>query len=217
MTGKKLYLIAGTYTHSQLPNIGTLDLEAYLLAVLAKNTCCTKTLFSDSATITTLTTTDLTTTTVAATTGTFATSVDTASVIATSITEKTAGAGIIIGKQIIRKHTTVAHNATLNPVPASSLLKGYITSTSAAAVTLTLDTATNLATGLGAVQGTVVDFYIDNSAGASTVTLAVNTGITAATPVITGGGTLTVSVANAVGIFRLVFTSATAAKLYRIG
>lgn len=57
MTGKKLYLISGSYTYSNLPNIGTLDLEAYLLAFMAKNTCCTKELFADSATITDLTVT----------------------------------------------------------------------------------------------------------------------------------------------------------------
>ena len=62
----------------------------------------------------------------------------------------------------------------------------------------------------------VFDFFVDNSAGANTVTVAVNTGITVNTPAITGGATLTVSTANAVGQFRLVFTSATAAKLLRI-
>ena len=102
-------------------------------------------------------------------------------------------------------------------ITAAELAVGYITSLSPATVTATLPTATLLATELGASAGTSFEFIVDNSGGANTVTIAVNTGITAATPVITGGSTLTVSVANAIGIFRLVFTSATAAKLFRIG
>lgn len=99
---------------------------------------------------------------------------------------------------------------------AAQILNGYITSTSAAAVTMTLPTATDLASDLGAVQGSVYEFTIDNSAGANTVTLAVNTGITVGTVALTGGGTLTVSTANVVGAFRLTFTSATTAILRRI-
>ncbi len=94
---------------------------------------------------------------------------------------------------------------------------GYITSTSAAAVGITLPTATALGLALGASAGTRFIFTVDNTAGANTVTVVVNTGITAATPVITGGATLTVSVANAIGVFMVVFSSATVAKLYRIG
>jgi hypothetical protein len=104
--------------------------------------------------------------------------------------------------------------ATIN---GNFLSTGYITSTSAAPTNITLPTATDLAGAIGATAGTVFDFIVDNSAGASTVTLVLNTGITVITPVITGGATLTISTANAVGLFRLVFTSATAAKLFRIG
>lgn len=99
---------------------------------------------------------------------------------------------------------------------ADQILNGYITSTSGAAVTMTLPTATDLAADLGAVQGSIFEFTIDNSAGANTVTLAVNTGITVGTQAITGGNTLTVSVANAIGTFRLIFTSTTTAILRRI-
>jgi hypothetical protein len=98
----------------------------------------------------------------------------------------------------------------------NQLRSGYITSTSAAAVSLTLPDATSFATAIGAVAGTIFDFYVDNSAGANTVTVIVGSGITVNTPAITGGATLTVSTANAVGWFRLVFTSATAAKILRI-
>lgn len=47
---KKIYLIAGTWTESPLKNIGTFDLEKYLLNFLAKSTCCTKTLATDTIT-----------------------------------------------------------------------------------------------------------------------------------------------------------------------
>ncbi len=117
---------------------------------------------------------------------------------------------------IVESHT--AHAAPITAtLEAAELATGYITSTSAAAVSLTLPTATLLAAEIGAVAGTSFEFIVDNTAGANTVTILVGAGITAATPVITGGATLTVSVANAIGIFRIVFSSATVAKLYRIG
>lgn len=117
---------------------------------------------------------------------------------------------------IVENHTAHAANVTAT-LEASELATGYITSTSAAAVSLTLPTATLLAAELGAVAGSSFEFIVDNTAGANTVTIIVGAGITAATPVITGGATLTVSVANAIGIFRIVFSSATVAKLFRIG
>ena len=43
---KQTYLNSGTYTYKPLK--GKLDLEAYILSVLAKDTCCTKTLLVDS-------------------------------------------------------------------------------------------------------------------------------------------------------------------------
>lgn len=52
---KQTYLNSGTYTYKPLK--GKLDLEAYILSVLEKDTCCTKTIIADSATITTLTAT----------------------------------------------------------------------------------------------------------------------------------------------------------------
>lgn len=115
----------------------------------------------------------------------------------------------------IKQYSATAVNVTGN-ISAAALAGGLITSTSAAPVTATLPTATALAAELDAVQGTVFDFVVDNSAGADTVTIAVNTGITVGTQVITGGNTLTVSTANAVGYFRLIFTSATTAILRRI-
>lgn len=133
-----------------------------------------------------------------------------------AISEQTTDAGITIGQSLIEKHTTFAVNTSAT-VSAANFVKGYFTSTSAAAVTLTLDTGANIGTALGAAAGTSFDFYVDNTSGANTVTVAVAAGITAATPVITGGATLTISTANAIGVFRLVFSSASVAKLFRIG
>lgn len=110
--------------------------------------------------------------------------------------------------------TKTALNAT-GTLTAATLLSKVITSTSAAAVTGTLDTATNLGAALGAGQGTEFDFVVDNTAGANTFTVAVGTGITAITPVITGGATLTVAAGTA-GKFKLYFKSATAAILIRV-
>lgn len=108
-----------------------------------------------------------------------------------------------------------AINATATAT-AAQVAGGVITSTSAAATTITLPTATLLAAAVGGKRGVTVDFTVDNSAGANTVTVAVGTGITVATAVLTGADTLTVA-AGKVGIFRIYFTSATAAQLYRIG
>ncbi len=124
----------------------------------------------------------------------------------------------IITKQttaLITKRTAVAVNTTAT-VSAAEVAFGLFTSTSAAAVGLTLPSATAIAAQIGAVQGTTFDFLVDNSAGANTVTVIVGSGIAVATPAITGGATLTVSTANVVGQFRLLFTSGTAAVLSRI-
>lgn len=147
-------------------------------------------------------------------------SIATASGAISGSTLAVSGATVLTGSLatgvVTEKHTAAAINITATATPAQ-IATGYITSTSAAAVGITLPTATDLGTALGAAAGTSFEFIVDNTAGANTVTVIVGAGITAATPVITGGGTLTVSVANAIGIFRVVFSSATVAKLYRIG
>lgn len=133
-----------------------------------------------------------------------------------NITELTTGAGITLAKNIIKQNTLTALNTT-GTITAAIINKGGITSTSAAGVTATLDTAANIATQISAVNGTTIEFIVDNTAGANTVTVAVAAGITVCSGVLTGSDTLTVSVANAIGIFKLVFSSATTAKLYRVG
>lgn len=108
-------------------------------------------------------------------------------------------------------------------VVTSGVLAGLITSTSASGVTVTMDSVANLLTAAAAVgvtlgAGSNIQFMIDNSGGANTVTLAVDSGATiaVATPAITGGATLTVSTANKVGLFNLYLTSVTAGTLSRI-
>lgn len=111
------------------------------------------------------------------------------------------------------KRKALAVNATAT-LTAAQVSNGLITSTSAAATSITLPTATILADQLQAKRGNDFSLIIDNSAGASTVTLVVNTGITAITAVITGGATLTVA-SGTVAYFRIYFTSITTAKIAR--
>ncbi len=110
-------------------------------------------------------------------------------------------------------HTATAANATAS-LTAAQAATGYITSTSAAPTTLTLPTGTLLGAALGAVQGTVFDLYIDNTAGASTVTMAVATnGIKSAlaAAVVASAGLLTIpSGVTGQAKFTLMFSSATA-------
>jgi sulfur carrier protein ThiS len=116
----------------------------------------------------------------------------------------------------IQGHQPTALNAinTTGTATAAQVADGYITSTSAAPVTITLPTGTDLGTALGASRGTVLDLFIDNTAGASTVTVAVNTNaVLSSAAVDTAGsfGDLTIA-AGATGIarFTLMFSSATA-------
>ena len=110
--------------------------------------------------------------------------------------------------------TTAAINATATAT-AAEVATGYITSTSASPTTITLPTGTLLGAALGATAGTVMDLYIDNTAGASTVTIAVATnGILSAAAAAgsgAGAGLLTVaSGATGIGRFTIMFSSATA-------
>ena len=109
--------------------------------------------------------------------------------------------------------TTAAINATATAT-AAQVATGYITSTSAAATTITLPTGTLLGAALGAAKGTVMDLYIDNTGGASTVTIAVATnGIlsTAAADSAASFGDLTVaSGVTGLARFTIMFSSATA-------
>jgi hypothetical protein len=106
-----------------------------------------------------------------------------------------------------------AINAT-GTATAAQVADGYITSTSAAPTTITLPTGTDLGSFLGASRGTVLDLFIDNTAGASTVTVAINTNaVLSSAAVDTAGsfGDLTIaSGATGIARFTLMFSSATA-------
>ena len=121
--------------------------------------------------------------------------------------------GNIAGTGSITHATTSAINATATAT-AAEVATGYITSTSAASTVITLPTGTLLGAALGAVKGTVFDLFIDNTAGASVVTVvvAVN-GILSTAAADTPGsfGDLTIA-AGVTGLarFTLMFSSATA-------
>jgi hypothetical protein len=116
--------------------------------------------------------------------------------------------------------TTVAINATATAT-AAQVATGYITSTSAAGTVITLPTGTDLGAALGAAKGTTLDLYVDNTGGASTVTVAVATnGILSAAAAAgsgSGAGLLTVpSGVTGLACFRIMFSSATAYVFSRI-
>lgn len=123
-----------------------------------------------------------------------------------NITGNIAGTGVVT-------HTPVAINATATAT-AAQVATGYITSTSAAATTITLPTGTLLGAALGAVQGTIFELYIDNTAGANTVTIAVAVnGILSALAAAEAGGAGLLTVPSGVtgqARFTLMFSSATA-------
>jgi len=118
--------------------------------------------------------------------------------------------GFIGGHQVT---TANAINATATAT-AAQVASGYITSTSALATTITLPTGTDLGSAIGAVQGTTLDLYIDNTAGADVVTVAVNTNaILSSAAADTAGsfGDLTIAAgATGIGRYTIMFSSPTA-------
>jgi hypothetical protein len=138
--------------------------------------------------------------------------------VGTAYTITTSGAVTLTGTNTFGGITTYTHtptavNATAT-LTAAQVATGYITSTSAAATTMTLPTGTLLGTQLSAVAGTVFDLWIDNTTGASTVTIAVATsGILNALAVANSAsfGLLTIpSGATGQARFTLTFSSSTA-------
>jgi len=118
--------------------------------------------------------------------------------------------GFIEGHEVSSSN---AINATATAT-AAQVASGYITSTSAAPTTITLPTGTLLGAALNATRGTVFELFIDNTAGASTVTVAVATnGVlsTAAVDTAASFGDLTIA-AGVTGLarFTLMFSSSTA-------
>ena len=121
--------------------------------------------------------------------------------------------GNVAGSGSITHATTVAINATATAT-AAQVATGYITSTSAAATAITLPTGTLLGAALSAAKGTIFDLYIDNTAGANTVTIVVAVNGILSTAAADSGasfGDLTVA-SGVTGLARytLMFSSATA-------
>lgn len=129
----------------------------------------------------------------------------------------TAGISSLVAN--VNGHATVAAINATATATAAQVATGYITSTSAAATTITLPTGTLLGAQLGATQGTVFELYVDNTAGANTVTIAVATnGIKSDAANTTAGsfGQLTIaSGATGIGRFTIMFSSATAYNFTR--
>ena len=149
--------------------------------------------------------------------GTGAVTVDASFGVTTSVTNLTT-TNLVFTDQ--NHPTTAAINATATAT-AAEVATGYITSTSAAATTITLPTGTALGTALGATRGTTLDLYVDNTLGANTVTIAVATNgiLSAAAAAGSGAGAGLLTVANGVtgvGCFRIMFSSATAYVFSRI-
>lgn len=167
---------------------------------------------------------------IASTATTQSSSTTTGAIVSTGglgIAENATIGGLLVKKQSSPEALTgVAINSTAAgtlTVVKSGLVAGLITSTSAADVTITLDSVANIITafataGVTLSTGSRIEFLVDNSQGANTVTVAVDAGTTiaVATPAITGGATLTVSTANKIGLFSLYLTSATTGILSRI-
>ena len=139
----------------------------------------------------------------------------------TNISIQAKGAGWV---KVYNEHIAYPSPAAINSTgtaTAANVLTGYITSTSAAATTITLPTGTALGNALVASQGDTIMLTIDNTAGANTVTIAVAVnGILSAMAVAgsgAGAGLLTVpSGATGVGTFQITFTSATAYVFSRV-
>ena len=112
--------------------------------------------------------------------------------------------------------TPTSKNATAT-LTAAECLSGVITSTSAAAVELTLPSAADLIAVLnGGAQGTTFELIIDNSAGANSVTIVPSATITALTSPVTITDDLIVTTAQKVGCFKFYFISSTAAVITRV-
>ena len=121
-----------------------------------------------------------------------------------------------------------AINST-NTITAAQILTGYITSTSAAGTTLTMPTGTLLGAAIsGCARGTTLEFIVDNTAGASTITMAVGTNavqsdwdvqITTATASVTPAAITPLTIASGtsgMATFKIVFASATAYVFSRV-
>ena len=116
------------------------------------------------------------------------------------------------GRNFIQLNPTVVASAT--PTAVNIATDGYISATGS----ITLPSATDIATAIGGTigKGTSVEFTVENSS-TDDATLVLGTGMSVQTsPTIAGTNSLVVSQANTIGRFRLVFTSASTAMLFRV-
>lgn len=110
-----------------------------------------------------------------------------------------------------------ASKDTTATLTAVECLSGVITSTSVAAVSLTLPTAAALLAEIhGGASGSNFELIIDNSAGANSVTIVPSATIAAITSPFTVTDPMIVTTAQKVGCFKFYFTSATAAVVARV-
>lgn len=102
---------------------------------------------------------------------------------------------------------------------AAQVATGLITSTSAAPTSITFPTGTLLGAALGATQGTAFYLIVDNTAGASTVTMVVSTNAVLSALAVANAaesGLLTIpSGVTGTAEFTLVFSSPTAYTITR--
>lgn len=132
--------------------------------------------------------------------------------------------GTVTAALLQQRHKNISAGAINSTATATAaqVAGGYITSTSAAGTTITLPTGTSLGNFLNADQGTTFELFIDNTAGANTVTIAVNTNavqsdwdsqITAATASVTPAAVTPLTVASGtsgMAVFKIMFSSPTA-------
>ncbi|MES2382608.1 MAG: hypothetical protein V4538_16285 [Bacteroidota bacterium] len=112
--------------------------------------------------------------------------------------------------------TRTATSYTASATVTASELAGGVLTVASGTVTLTLPTATQMGTQLGAGAGTTFDFVLLNAASGGTATVVVGTNIVASGFPSTNTLTLANSATIGVAVFRLTFISATAATLTRI-
>mgnify|MGYP001616378148 CR=1 FL=1 len=130
-----------------------------------------------------------------------------------NITELITDLGISFTKQTIQHRTATTYTVSA-AVSAAELAKGLLTVTTAT-VTLTLPTATDIGTQIGAAAGTTFDFVVKNSSFDGLCTVAVGSGIVASGFPATNTLTLAYSPTIGIATFRLTFISATATTLTR--
>ena len=128
---------------------------------------------------------------------------------------------VIVDKGLVGTYSVKAAINSTNTATVLELATGYITSTSGAATTITLPTGTLFGAELNATQGTTFDFIVDNTEGANTVTIAPGANLIASAWTAVDDALLAPldipAGVTGIGIFRIVFSSATAATFSRIG